>query len=41
MYWGLYPYEYISSFEKFKGRVTSNEKFYSLLTGKKEVWLCT
>ena len=28
------PYEYMSNFEKFKEKLPSNEKFYSLLTGK-------
>ena len=32
---GLYPYEYMSDFEKFKEELPSKEKFYSLLTGKK------
>ena len=32
---GFYPYGYISSFEMFKERLTSKEKFYKLLTGKK------
>ena len=32
---GLYPYEYMSGFEKLKKRVPIKEKFYSLLTGKK------
>ena len=32
---GFYPYEYMSNFEKFKEQLLSKEKFYSLLTGKK------
>ena len=32
---GFYPYEYMSDFEKFKEHLPSKEKFYSLLTGKK------
>ena len=31
---GFHPYEYMSSFEKFKERLPSKEKFYSSLTGK-------
>ena len=31
----FYPYEYINDFEKFKEELTSKEKFYSFLTGKK------
>ena len=31
---GFYPYEYMSSFEKFKEQLPS-KKFYSSLTGKK------
>ena len=31
----LYPYEYITDFEKFKEQLPSNEKFYSFLRGKK------
>ena len=27
----LYPCEYMSSFQKFKGQLSSNEKFYSSL----------
>ena len=33
----FYPYEYISEFEKFKEKLASKEKFYSLLTGKEIV----
>ena len=29
---GFYPYEYMSSFEKFKEQLPSKKKFYSLLT---------
>ena len=32
---GFYPYKYMSDFEKFKEQLSSKEKFYSLLTGKK------
>ena len=32
---GFYPYEYMSDFEKFKEQLPSKEKFYSLLTSKK------
>ena len=32
---GFYPYDYMSDFEKFNKQLTSKEKFYSLLTGKK------
>ena len=32
---GFYPYEYMSSFEKFKEELPSKETLYSLLTGKK------
>ena len=32
---GFYPYEYMSSFEKFKEQLPNKEKLYSLLTGKK------
>ena len=32
---GFYPYECMSSFEKFKEELSSKEKFYSLLMGKK------
>ena len=32
---GFYAYEYMSDFKKFKEQLTSKEKFYSLLTGKK------
>ena len=31
----LYPYEYMTDFEKFKEQLPGNEKFYSFLTGKK------
>ena len=31
----FYPYEYMSNFGKFKQQPSSKEKFYSLLTGKK------
>ena len=31
---GFHPYEYLSSFEKFKERLSTKEKFYSSLTGK-------
>ena len=32
---GFYPYEYITDFEKFKEKLSSKEKSYSLLTGQK------
>ena len=32
---GFYPYEYPSGFEKYKEELSSNEKFYRLLRGKK------
>ena len=32
---GLYPYEYMSDFEKFEEELPSKGKFYSSLTGKK------
>ena len=32
---GFYPYEYLSDFKKFKKELRNEEKFYSLLTGKK------
>ena len=32
---GFYPYEYMSKFKKFKEELSSTEKFYSSLTGKK------
>ena len=32
---GFYPYEYLSDFKKFKKELQNEEKFYSLLTGKK------
>ena len=31
---GLYPYECMSGFEKFKEELPSKEKFYSLLMAK-------
>ena len=31
----FYPYEYMSSFEKFKEKLPGKKKFYSSLTGKK------
>ena len=31
----FYPYEYMTHFEKFKEKLTSKEKFYSSLTGKR------
>ena len=31
----IYPYEYISHFEKFKEQLPNKERFYSLLTGTK------
>ena len=33
----IYPYEYISHFEKFKEQLPNKERFYSLLTGTKLV----
>ena len=33
---GFYPYEYMSSFEKFKEQLPSKKKFYSLLTSQKK-----
>ena len=33
---GFYPYEYMSDFDKFKEQLPSEEKFYSLLIGKKK-----
>ena len=33
---GSYPYEYMSSFEKFKEHLPSKKKFYSSLTSKKK-----
>ena len=33
---GFYPYEYMSSFEKFKEHLQSKKKFYSSLTSKKK-----
>ena len=33
----FYPYEYMNNFEKFKEELSSKEKFYSSLTGKKIV----
>ena len=32
---GFYPYEYMSDFKKFKKELRNEEKFYSLLIGKK------
>ena len=32
---GFYPYEYMSNFKKFKEELSSTERFYSSLTGKK------
>ena len=32
---GFYPYEYMSSFDKFKERLSIKENFYSSLIGKK------
>ena len=32
---GFYPYEYPSGFEKYKEELSSNEKFYRSLRGKK------
>ena len=32
---GFYPYEYLSDFKKFKKELRNEEKFYSLLIGKK------
>ena len=32
---GFYPYEYMSNFKKFKEELSSTEKFYSSLPGKK------
>ena len=32
---GFYPYEYMTDSEKFKEKLSSKEKFYSSLTGKK------
>ena len=34
---GLYPYEYMSGFKKFKEELLSKEKFCNSLTGKKLV----
>ena len=34
---GFYPYEYLRSFEKFKEKLSSKEKFHSLLKCKKLV----
>ena len=34
-----YPYKYMSSFEKFKKRLSSKEKYYSLMTDEQEVQL--
>ena len=33
---GFYPYEYMSDFEKSKEKLSSKEKFYSALRGKKD-----
>ena len=33
---GFYPYEYMSSFEKFKEQLPSKKKFYSSLTSQKK-----
>ena len=33
---GFYPYKYMIDFEKSKEQLPSKEKFYSLLTGKKQ-----
>ena len=32
---GFYPYAYMTDSEKFKEKLSSKEKFYSSLTGKK------
>ena len=32
---GVYTYEYIRDFERFKEQLLSKDKFYSLLTGEK------
>ena len=32
---GLYPYEYLTDFEKFKKELPGKEKFYSSLTDRK------
>ena len=37
----LYPYEYMSDFEKFKEELPSKEKFYSSLAGKKFLMFAT
>ena len=39
----FYPYEYRSDFEKFKEELPSKDKFYSLLTDKKnyDKWACS
>ena len=34
---GFYPYEYMTDSEKFKEKLSSKEKFYSSLTGKKKL----
>ena len=34
---GLYTYEYMSGFEKLEEKLTSKEKFYSSLTGNKNL----
>ena len=36
---GFYAYEYMSEFEKFKEELRSKEEFYSLLTGKLNMFL--
>ena len=33
----FYPYEYVSSFEKFKEDLPSKDKFYSSLIGRKNI----
>ena len=33
---GFYPNEYMDGFKKFKQQLPSKEKFYSLMTGKKD-----
>ena len=37
----LYPYEYMSDFEKFKEELPSKEKFYSSLASKKLLMFAT
>ena len=34
---GFYPYEYMSDFEMFEEQLSSKEKFYSSLTGTKNL----